>query len=138
MVRVLSFGDAINEAISQEMERDKNVFIMGEDVQLLRLDPFGEFGEERVRNTPISESAFIGAAAGAAYSGMRPIVELMMIDFFGVAMDQIYNQMAKITYLSAGRFKVPVVVRASCGGGLRRWRSELSNAVGTFQPCSRA
>lgn len=117
MARVLSYGEAINEAISQEMERDENVFIMGEDVQLLRLDLFGKFGEERVRNTPISESAFIGAATGAAYSGMRPIVELMMIDFSEVAMDQIFNEMAKITYLSAGQFKVPLVVRAPCGGG---------------------
>lgn len=117
MARDLTFAEAIQEAIEQEMTRDPSVFILGEDVQLLRHPLLEKFGEERVRNTPISESAFIGAATGAAYSGMRPIVELMMIDFFGVAADQIVNHMAKITYLSGGQLRVPLVIRAACGGG---------------------
>jgi len=116
-VREVTYAEAIHEAIEQEMDRDPTVFVMGEDVQLLRYPLFQKFGGERVRNTPISESAFIGAATGAAWSGMRPIVELMMIDFFGVATDQIMNHMAKITYLSAGQLRVPLVLRASCGGG---------------------
>jgi pyruvate dehydrogenase E1 component beta subunit len=117
MARELTFAEAIHEAIDQEMARDPRIFIMGEDVQLLRNPLLEKYGGERVRNTPISESAFMGAATGAAYSGMRPIVELMMIDFFGVAADQIMNHMAKIPYLSAGQLKVPLVIRASCGGG---------------------
>ncbi len=117
MTRELTFAEAIHEAIEQEMIRDPKVFVLGEDVQLLRHPLLEKFGEERVRNTPISESAFIGAATGAAYSGMRPIVELMMIDFFGVAADQIMNHMAKITYLSGGQLRVPLVIRAACGGG---------------------
>lgn len=117
MARELTFAEAIHEAVEGEMARDPGVFILGEDVQLLRQPLLQRFGEERVRNTPISESAFMGAATGAASAGMRPIVELMMIDFFGVAADQIMNHMAKITYLSGGQLRVPLVIRAACGGG---------------------
>jgi pyruvate dehydrogenase E1 component beta subunit len=107
------------------MERDNRVILLGEDVRVgMGGGAFGcstglheQFGDQRVLDTPISESAFIGASIGAASTGLRPIVELMFIDFFGVAMDQIYNQMAKIHYMSAGGFKVPLVLRAAMGGG---------------------
>jgi len=123
--RELTFGEAITEAMRQEMERDSRVILLGEDVRVgLGGGAFGcstglheQFGDQRVLDTPISESAFIGAAIGAASTGLRPIAELQFIDFFGVAMDQIYNQMAKIHYMSAGGFKVPLVLRAAMGGG---------------------
>ena len=123
--RELTFSEAITEAMRQEMERDCRVVLLGEDVRVgMGGGAFGcstglheQFGDQRVLDTPISESAFIGAAIGAASTGLRPIVELMFIDFFGVAMDQIYNQMAKIHYMSAGGFKVPLVLRAAMGGG---------------------
>lgn len=123
--RELTFGEAITEAMRQEMERDNRVILLGEDVRVgMGGGAFGcstglheQFGDQRVIDTPISESAFIGAAIGAASTGLRPIVELQFVDFFGVAMDQIYNQMAKIHYMSAGGFKVPLVLRAAMGGG---------------------
>jgi len=121
--RLLTTAKAIAEAIAQEMERDPKVFVMGEDVGVYG-GIFGatgglleRFGPERVMDTPISETAFIGAATGAAIEGMRPIVELMFVDFFGVCMDQIYNHMAKITYMSGGAVKVPVVLMTAIGGG---------------------
>ncbi|HEU5349150.1 MAG TPA: alpha-ketoacid dehydrogenase subunit beta, partial [Ktedonobacterales bacterium] len=98
--RQLTTARAISEAIASEMKRDPNVFVMGEDIGKYG-GIFGatqhlldQFGPERVRDTPISETAFIGAAIGAAAEGMRPIVELMFVDFFGVCMDQIYNHLA--------------------------------------------
>lgn len=123
MARKLPMYKAISEAIAQEMERDENVFVMGEDIGAYG-GIFGatnglleKFGPERVRDTPISESAFIGAALGAASKGMRPIVELMFVDFFGVAMDQIYNHIAKAHYMSGGQIKMPVVIMTAIGGG---------------------
>jgi len=121
--RLLTTAKAVSEAIAQEMERDPSVFVMGEDIGAYG-GIFGategllaRFGPDRVMDTPISETAFIGAATGAAVSGMRPIVELMFVDFFGVCMDQIYNHMAKIHYESGGNLKVPVVVTTAIGGG---------------------
>jgi pyruvate/2-oxoglutarate/acetoin dehydrogenase E1 component len=121
--RLLTTSKAISEAISQEMERDQSVFVMGEDIGVYG-GIFGategllaKFGPERVMDTPISETGFIGAAVGAALSGMRPIAELMFVDFFGVCMDQIYNHMAKIHYESGGELNVPVVVTTAAGGG---------------------
>jgi pyruvate dehydrogenase E1 component beta subunit len=121
--RELTMAKAISEAIAQEMERDPNVFVMGEDVGVYG-GIFGatqglldRFGAERVMDTPISETAFIGAATGAAASGMRPIVELMFVDFFGVCMDQIYNHLAKNTYMSGGNAHYPVVLMTAMGGG---------------------
>lgn len=121
--RTLTMSKAIAEAIAQEMERDETVFVMGEDVGAYG-GIFGAtqglletFGSDRVMDTPISETAFIGMATGAAMEGMRPIVELMFVDFFGVCMDQIYNHMAKNTYMSGGNFKVPVVLTTAMGGG---------------------
>jgi len=127
-VRELSFKDAITEALMQEMERDERVFLMGEDLRVFYGGgPFGvtpaekfvkKFGPERVRDTPISESAFIGAAATAAATGLRPVVELMFVDFFGVCMDQIFNQAAKMRYMFGGQAKVPLVIRTTIGAGM--------------------
>lgn len=121
--RKLTTSKAIAEAISQEMERDPSVIVMGEDIALYG-GIFGatsglldKFGSERVMDTPISETAFIGAAIGAAVAGMRPIVELMFVDFFGVCMDQIYHHMAKLHYKTGGEVDVPVVVTTAIGGG---------------------
>jgi pyruvate dehydrogenase E1 component beta subunit len=121
--RKLTMAQAIAEAIGQEMERDPKVFVMGEDIAKYGgifsatgglLD---RFGPERIMDTPISESAFIGAATGAAAEGMRPIAELMFVDFFGVCMDQIYNHLAKNTYMSGGNLRLPVVLMTAIGGG---------------------
>ncbi len=123
MARKLPMHKAISEAIAQEMERDPEVFIMGEDIGTYggifsaTTGLLQQFGVERVRDTPISESAFIGGALGAASKGMRPIVELMFVDFFGVAMDQIYNHIAKAHYMSGGNLRMPVVILTAIGGG---------------------
>ncbi len=130
-----SFRQAINEALHHEMARDPKVFIMGEDltggagangVKDAWGGPFGvtrglldAFGPERVRDTPISEAAFVGAAAGAALTGMRPIAEIMFIDFAGVCLDQIMNQAAKFRYMFGGRARTPLVIRATFGAGSR-------------------
>jgi len=115
---------AISEALNEEMARDENVFIIGEDVG----GPGGAFsatkglletyGERRVKDTPISESAIVGLAIGAAADGLRPVAEIMFADFLAVCMDQIVNQMAKIRYMFGGMYKLPVVIRAPGGGGL--------------------
>ncbi len=121
--RILTMAQAISEGISQEMARDSNVFVMGEDIGSYG-GIFGatgglldKFGKERIMDTPISETAFIGAAIGAANAGLRPIVELMFVDFFGVCMDQIYNHLAKNTYMSGGHVSLPVVINTAIGGG---------------------
>ena len=121
--RILTMAQAISEAIAQEMTRDNSVFVMGEDIGSYG-GIFGatgglldKFGKERVMDTPISETAFIGAATGAASAGLRPVVELMFVDFFGVCMDQIYNHLAKNTYMSGGHVKLPVVLTTAIGGG---------------------
>ena len=118
------FLQALNDALKLEMERDPNIYIAGEDVGVFG-GCFGVtqglldiFGERRVRDTPITESAIIGTAVGAAVAGLRPVVELMFVDFVGVALDQLFNQGAKIKYMFGGKAKVPMVVRASCGAGL--------------------
>jgi pyruvate/2-oxoglutarate/acetoin dehydrogenase E1 component len=136
-VRTLTFREAINEGLSQEMERDPTVILMGEDVAggatvpgFEREDAWGgvlgvtkglvqKFGRERVLDTPISESGFIGAAVGAAATGLRPVAELMFVDFFGVCMDQIFNQGAKLRYMFGGKAKVPMVIRTMIGAGFR-------------------
>lgn len=118
-----SYAAAIRDTMAQEMRRDAKVFVMGEDIEILG-GIFGctkglaeEFGSERVRNTPISESAFIGAGLGAACAGMRPIVELMYMDFSLVSMDQIINQVAKTRYIFGGKAKIPLVIRGQQGVG---------------------
>jgi len=123
--RELSYVDALNEALYQEMERDENVFLMGEDVgptgglfQVSRglLD---KFGEDRVRDTPISEATFVGCGVGAAISGMRPVVELQIFDFVALTMDMLVNQAAKFRFMLGGSPTVPLVVRGPQGGGIR-------------------
>ena len=121
--RRLSTAKAVSEGIAQEMERDPAVFVMGEDVGAYG-GIFGstgglldQFGPERIINTPISETGFIGAGIGAATEGLRPVVELMFVDFFGVCFDQIYNHMAKIHFESGGNVKVPMVLMMAVGGG---------------------
>jgi pyruvate dehydrogenase E1 component beta subunit len=121
--RIMTVSRAISEAIAQEMRTDPKVFVMGEDIGKYggifgtTTGLLAEFGEERVRDTPISETGFIGAGVGAAMSGMRPIVELMFVDFFGVCMDSIYNLAAKNIYFSGGNYKVPMVIMTATGGG---------------------
>ncbi len=116
-MRTLSFADAIEDAIAQSMSEDPNVIIVGEDVHLLRVNLFSRFGEKRVINTPISESAFLGAGVTAAMAGLRPIIEIMLVDFIGVAMDGLLNHASKTEFFSGSDWKVPLVIRASCGGG---------------------
>jgi acetoin:2,6-dichlorophenolindophenol oxidoreductase subunit beta len=116
-MRTMSFADAIEDALAQAMADDERILIFGEDVHSLRRNLYVRFGERRVRPTPISESAFLGAAVGAAMAGLRPIVEIMLADFLGVAMDALLNQAAKTMALSGGKWKVPMVVRTACGGG---------------------
>ena len=130
-----SFRQAINEALAMEMRRDPTVILMGEDVAggmgaAGEDDAWGgplgvtkglmpEFGRGRVLDTPISESAFIGAAAGAAATGLRPVAELMFVDFMGVCLDQIYNQAGKFRYMFGGKAVTPMVVRTMYGAGFR-------------------
>ncbi len=134
MARKITFQEAIKEALAQEMERDESVIVMGEDVAGGsgadgEMDAWGgplgitkglwsKFGD-RVMDTPISESAFVGAAIGAATAGLRPVAELMFIDFMGVCFDQIFNQAAKFRYMFGGRAVTPVVIRTMFGAGLR-------------------
>ncbi|MFI8611357.1 alpha-ketoacid dehydrogenase subunit beta [Pseudomonas sp. NPDC077649] len=136
--RKLTIARAMAEAVAQEMRLNPRVFVMGEDIGQLG-GVFGntrglheEFGNARVRDTPISETAFIGAAVGAASDGMRPIVELMFVDFFGVCMDAIYNLMAKNTYFSGGKVSVPMVLMASTGAGYSDAGQHSQCLYGTF------
>lgn len=121
--RRLPMNLAIAEAISQKMEKDNSIFVMGEDIGAYggifgaTVGLLDKFGEERIRDTPISESAFIGAGIGAAAVGMRPIVELMFVDFLGVAFDQIMNHMAPMHYMSGGNVSLPVVLMTATGAG---------------------
>jgi pyruvate/2-oxoglutarate/acetoin dehydrogenase E1 component len=121
--RRLTIARAMSEALTQEMARDPGVLVLGEDIGKLG-GVFGttqglldQFGPDRVRDTPISETAFIGAAVGLAASGMRPVAELMFVDFFGVCMDAIYNLAAKQSYFSGGKVRCPLVIMTSVGGG---------------------
>ena len=116
-MRRMGFAQAIESALAQAMAEDEDVFIMGEDVHTMRVNLFTRFGKERVRSTPISESAFLGAAVTAAMGGLRPVVEVMLVDFIGVSMDALLNEAAKVSFFSGGKWGAPMVVRASCGGG---------------------
>ncbi|UCD95891.1 MAG: alpha-ketoacid dehydrogenase subunit beta [Candidatus Bathyarchaeota archaeon] len=124
-MKEVTYRDALREALVEEMQRDESVFILGEDVGRYWEGAFKVtkglaeiFGEERVRDTPISESAIIGAAVGAAITGMRPIAEIMFGDLTTLAMDQIVNQAAKIHYMFGGQASVPLVIRTPFGGGV--------------------
>lgn len=119
----ITYREALRDALIEEMEQDPNVFVMGEEVGVFQgaykvteglLD---RFGEKRVIDTPIAEEGFVGLGAGAAMTGLRPVVELMTINFGMVAMDQIANHAAKISYMFGGRLKCPMVIRAPGGGG---------------------
>jgi pyruvate dehydrogenase E1 component beta subunit len=122
--RKLPYYQAMVEAIRQEMQADPTVFCLGEDVGAMggvfqsTVGLHKEFGSERVRDTPISETAILGFALGAAAQGMRPIAELMFVDFVGVCFDQILNNISKTHYMSGGQVKLPLVVTASTGGGI--------------------
>ncbi len=133
-MREILLVEAIREALSEEMRRDESVFLMGEDLRIWGA-PLGqtkglwdEFGDKRVLDTPISEAGFVGAGAGAASLGLRPVVELMFIDFFGVAGDQIFNQAPKLRYMFGGRMKVPMVLRTVIGAGMSAAAHHSSSA----------
>ena len=123
MTREITYAEAIREALSQEMRRDPTVFLMGEDIGVyggafgVTVGMLEEFGEERVRDTPISEAVIAGAAAGAALTGMHPVAEIMFMDFTTLAMEQLVNQAAKTRYMFGGRAKVPMVLRTPAGSG---------------------
>ena len=130
---IKTFRQALNEALHLEMSRDKNVIVFGEDVcggtgGTGEKDAWGgafgvtkgllsEFGPDRIMDTPITESAFVGAAVGAAMTGLRPVTEIMFVDFLGVCFDQIFNQAAKVRYMFGGKADMPMVLRASYGAG---------------------
>ena len=133
-VREITLGQAIREALAEEMRRDPRVFIMGEDVAEAGT-PFKvlsglveEFGTSRVIDTPISEAGITGLGVGGAMTGMRPIVDIMFGDFLGLAMDQIVNQAAKVHYMSGGKLKVPLVVRTTLGA-TRRTAAQHSQSL---------
>ena len=135
MARTITMREAINEALDQEMARDESVILMGEDIVGGAGSPgeddawggvlgvtkglYAKYGRERLLDTPLSESAYIGAAIGAATCGLRPVAELMFIDFMGVCFDQIFNQAAKFRYMLGGKAETPVTIRAMVGAGFR-------------------
>lgn len=133
-MRRVRYIDAVNEAMKDEMRRDASVFLMGEDIGryggLFRVtrNLFEEFGENRLLDTPISEQGFMGMAVGAAMVGMKPIIELMYMDFFLVCADQIFNQAAKMHYMTGGLVHVPMVIRGQHGGG-KSYGSQHSQSV---------
>lgn len=120
----MSFAQALNDAHKLEMERDPNIYVAGEDVGIyggifgVTAGLLDQFTDKRVRDTPITESAIVGTAVGAAAVGLRPVIELMFVDFIGVALDQLYNQAAKMKYMFGGKATLPLVMRASCGAGI--------------------
>ena len=122
-VREILYREAIIEAMAEEMARDKNVFLLGEDIAQFggsyktTVGLLDKFGPERVRNTPIAEQGIVGTALGAALMGLRPVAELMYIDFSAVAMDQIVNQVAKVRYIFGGKAKTALVIRTQGGAG---------------------
>ena len=119
----ISYQEAIREALREEMLRDERVFLMGEDIAKhggafgVTRTLFDQFGPERVRNTPISENTIVGTATGAAIAGMRPVIEIMFVDFSGLAMDQICTQAAKLRFMTGGQCTIPWVLRMPQGGG---------------------
>lgn len=124
-MRKITYRDALREALQEEMRRDPTVFLLGEDIGRYWSGAFKvtkglaeEFGDDRVRDTPISESAIIGAAVGASITGMRPVAEIMFGDLTALAMDQIANQAAKMRYMFGGQITVPLVIRTPFGGGV--------------------
>ena len=123
-MRELTYREAVREALREEMKRDPSVFLMGEEIAeyggsyKVTQGLVDEFGHDRVRNTPLAEASIAGAALGAALVGMRPVAEIMYIDFSFIAADQIINQIAKLRYMTGGMVKVPLVIRTQGGGGV--------------------
>lgn len=123
-MKKLSYAEALRVAMAEEMERDDSVFIMGEDVGVfggcfgVTGDLVERFGEDRVRDTPITETAIVGSAVGAAMTGSRPVAEIMFAGFMGVPMDEIFNQAAKMCYMTGGQAHVPLVIRVPDGAGI--------------------
>jgi pyruvate dehydrogenase E1 component beta subunit len=113
----MKFGAAIDAAVAEAMARDPRVVVMGEDVHAIRAPLFARFGADRVLAAPISEAAILGAAVGAAMAGLRPVAEIMLVDFIGSCLDALLNQATKIADFTAGEWRVPLVARATCGGG---------------------
>jgi pyruvate dehydrogenase E1 component beta subunit len=148
--RQISYRQAINEALRLEMQRDPKVILMGEDVSGAPQsddpdlqDPWGgvlgvtkgliqEFGRQRILDTPITESAYIGAGVGAAATGLRPVAELMFVSFLGMCLDQVMNQAAKMRYMFGGKTKIPLVIRTITGGGLRAAAQHSKSMYSTF------
>ena len=138
VMQELTYRDALKSALQEEMRRDPTVFVMGEDVGKFG-GIFGviaglmeEFGEQRVRDTPITEAGIAGAAVGAAMVGTRPVAEIMFIDFMTIAMDQVVNQAAKMHYMSGGKLKVPMVIRTVNGTGRRTAAQHSQNFEAWF------
>ena len=136
-MRSISVRQAINEALKEEMLRDPNVLIFGEDIAFyggslkVTTGLYDQFGPDRVRDTPISEAAIVGTAIGAAMESLRPVAEITYIDFVGVCMDQLINQAAKWQYMSAGNIQLPLVIRTQ-GGGYRGNGSQHSQSLEAF------
>ena len=122
-MREITYREALNEALSEELERDPSVFLMGEDIAIyggaygVTAGLWKKFGDERVKDSPISEAAIVGVGLGAALTEMRPVVEIMYIDFIGLCMDQLNNQVAKIRYMFGGKCTVPLTIRTEGGAG---------------------
>ena len=118
----MTMAQALNSALKLELERDKNVLLMGIDLKSGVMGVTAglqqQFGDKRIIDTPITESAIIGAAVGAAATGLRPVAELMFVDFIGVCFDQLFNQAAKMRYMFGGKAKIPMVLRTCCGAGM--------------------
>jgi pyruvate dehydrogenase E1 component beta subunit len=136
-VRTLNYREAVREAMREAMRRDDRVFLMGEDVGRygggfgVSLGLLEEFGEDRIRDTPLSESGFVGAGIGAALGGMRPIVEIMTVNFSLLALDQILNTAATVLHMSGGQFNVPLVIRMTTGGG-RQLAAQHSHSLENY------
>lgn len=137
-MREVKYWQAINEALTEEMARDERVVLVGEDVALPG-GPFSasrglleKFGPWRVKDTPISEAAIAGLGVGAALAGLRPVVEIMFMDFLGLAMDQIVNQAAKVSYMSGGRQRLPLTIRTMCGSGRNNGPQHSQNLEAWF------
>ena len=117
MADLIEFGAAADAALAQAMRADDTIIVFGEDTPMIRRDLLVRFGPDRVRAAPISESAFLGAAVGAAMGGLRPVVEVQLVDFLAVGLSALLNEAAKVNAFSGGRWDAPLVVRATCGGG---------------------
>ncbi len=137
-MRTITYREALREALDEEMQRDEDIVLIGEDIAIhdgpfqITAGLFKKFGGNRVRNTPISEVAIVGAAIGASAAGIRPVAELMFDDFLFVAGDQIVNQMAKLKYMTGGQVELPLVIRMPMGAGLSQAAQHAQCVMGMF------